>query len=314
MGARNLDRVRLAIGLRSTVQSLSLVGMAAGVFAEEGIDLAIARLETTGPAGMAGLLNGDWEFAEFGAVPVAQGAVNGMDPVMLLAAEKTHALYIAGGKGIEAPDNLKGREIGVLSLAGQTGYCALQTLNAWGLAEHVSITPLTRYPDIFEAVRTGKIAAGVLTADYLFAASPEEGLGILSDLGAQFAFQGPVLATTRSFVTEHRDIVKRMVRAYGRAIHVFKTQPDLVLDVLERHLGFAGDDGVRRIYEFYRPRFSKIPYPSVNGLENVLASVQQQKSPEQRITVADIYDSTFLDELKGEGFFDSLYGVAETTD
>jgi len=298
------SRVRLAIGLRSTAQSLSLVGLAADTFAQCGIDLEIAQIETAGPAGIDGLLQGRWEFAEFGAIPVVQWAMEGKDPVILMAAEPVSALYILGGPGVSTANDLVGGRIGVLTRAGQTGYSALEMLDRWDLRDGVDLAELMKYPAIYDGLLRGDIRGGVLTADYRFAA-PEGALSVLADLGKEFGFQGPLLATTRQFLAANRDIVERVVEGYCGAIRAFKTRPDIAVPVLQKHLPFVDVDGIARIHAFYAARFSDIPRPSVAGLEAVIESCSQKAAGERLLAVGDVYEPGVLDALERRGIFDA---------
>ncbi|MGY3138374.1 ABC-type nitrate/sulfonate/bicarbonate transport system substrate-binding protein [Bradyrhizobium sp. USDA 4501] len=312
--APQLEKVRLAIGLKSTAQSLALVGLAAGSFREAGIALEISGMETAGPAGIKGLVEGDWDIAEFGAVPVVQWALEGHDPLILLAAEPRPALFIVGAPDVKEPAQLRGREIGVLTAAGQTGYCAAQMLGRWGLsAADVSIASLKRYPVIFDMVRTGRIAAGVLPADYRFAAAPSEGLSALADLSEEFEFQGPVVVTTKRLAAARPDLVSRIVEGYSRALHAFKTRPDVARATLRAHLDFTDEAGVARIHEFYAPRFSRIPRASPTGLQNVLNSFADEYPAAASMGPQEVYDSTFLDALERDGLFDRLYDPTGTS-
>jgi ABC-type nitrate/sulfonate/bicarbonate transport system substrate-binding protein len=310
MPLTRFEIVKLALGLRSTAQSLALVGLAAGTFREAGIDLRIERMETAGPAGIKGLVEGDWQIAEFGAVPVAQWALAGKDVAILLAAEPVSALYILGAKSMLTPASLAGGRIGVLSRAGQTGYSALEMMKRWGLPDLIELAELGRYPVIFQEVQAGRIAGGVLTADYRFAASESDDLPVLADLGREFAFQGPVLATTRAFIAEHEDTVARVVRGYSAAVHVFKTRSDIVLPVLKRHLPFASPESIRRIHAFYAGRFSRIPRPSVEGIQAVIDSLRRARPETRNMAAAELYAGQFIDDLEQQGFFDALYGEA----
>jgi len=78
------DRIRIVTGLRATLQSLGWIGMEAGVFKRLGLEVTFPRLETGGPEAAAGLIRGDWEFAETGSSPLIQGVIDGHDTVILL--------------------------------------------------------------------------------------------------------------------------------------------------------------------------------------------------------------------------------------
>lgn len=306
-----IEKVRLAIGLKSTAQSIALIGLAAGSFRQAGIDLEVVSMETAGPVGIAGLLKGDWDIAEFGAVPVVQWALQGHDPLILLAAEPRPALFMVAAKDVHEPHELRGREVGVLTAAGQTGYCAAHMLRRWGLSSgDVTIASLNRYPVIFDRLRAGQIAAGVLPADYRFAASPEEGLSALADLSEEFEFQGPVVVATRRLANSRPDLASRIVEGYVRALHAFKTMPEITCAALAAHLDFTDEAGVSRIYDFYAQRFSRIPRASLTGLQNVLDSFRAEYPVAATMRPEHVYEPAFLESLERNGLFADLYGLA----
>ncbi|MBN9473975.1 MAG: hypothetical protein ABS43_11565 [Bordetella sp. SCN 67-23] len=289
-----LPTVRLALGLRSTAQSLGVIGHDAGVFREQGLDLVIAREETAGPEGVRGLVAGEYDLAEFGAVPLVQAVYEGHDPVVLLAAEQTNAMYLLGAARIGAPGELAGQKIGVLSIAGQTGVSATAMLDKWALPrQDVELVELGTYPAIYRALQDGRIAAGVLTADYGVAGSVAFGLHRLADLGQELRFQGPIVATTRRYARAHPDRVQRAVTAYVRTIELFVEQPQRVLASMQRHLGFLDHAQALAVHDFYSRRFQRQPHPSAAGLQRVIDLYAGGSRPALRLE--DVWDRTFLD-------------------
>ncbi|MEO7402257.1 MAG: hypothetical protein ABIU95_01150 [Burkholderiales bacterium] len=284
-------RVTLALGLRSTAQSLGVIGRDLGVFAAHGVDLAIIREETAGPEGLRGLIDGDYEFAEFGAVPIVQGAFEGKDPLILMAAEPVSALYILGRTGVSAPSNVTC--VGVLSAAGQTGFSARKMLERWGRGDAAQLVPLGTYPKIYRALAAGEIDAGVLTADYRLAGELAHGFHALVDLGAEFRFQGPVVATTRRLRDRDPERVRAVVAAYVDAIARFKSSPAEVVPILKRHLGFVDDAQAEAIQRFYAARFQARPLASVEGVARVIATMAGDY-PGVTLRAEDLCDASFV--------------------
>jgi ABC-type nitrate/sulfonate/bicarbonate transport system substrate-binding protein len=295
----SLRRVTLALGLRSTAQSLGVIGRELGVFAKHGLDLQIVREETAGPEGARGLLSGEFQFAEFGSVPIVQAGIDGHDPLILLAAEPVSALYILGGAGIHSPAALRGRPVGVLSKAGQTGFSALNMFERWGLAGQVSLEPLGTYPKIYEALAEGRVAGGVLTADYKLAGELAYGFSQLADLGAEFGYQGPVVATTRRLRDSAPDLVAAVVRAYVDSIRLFKQSAKEVVPVLKRHLGFVDEAQTLAIHAFYRDRFRDFPLASDAGIARVIASFTASHTSAASLTPSDLHDPSFVQAAVG---------------
>ncbi|MGB8749544.1 MAG: hypothetical protein WCD54_26800 [Pseudolabrys sp.] len=64
-------------------QSTAWLGAEAGVFKKRGIDMTMPAIAVGGPEAAAGLIRGDWEFANTGTVPVAEEVLKGRDVVIL---------------------------------------------------------------------------------------------------------------------------------------------------------------------------------------------------------------------------------------
>ena len=297
---------RIAVGLRSTTQSISIVGIQCGQFEIEGLSLELAQLETAGPVGVRGLQDGDWEFAEFGAIPVVQAAAQGHDVVIIASVEPRSALFLMACARIDSPSGLSGGRIGVLSSEGQTGFLARLITEKWGIADQVTLAPLQTYPNIYRALRSDTIEAGVLSADYRFDGEHEARLNALVDLAQVLEIQGPCIVTTRAFIRRHPDFVRAYVAGYVRSVHLFKTKPEIVLPILQRHLGFA-DPVIRQIYDFYAPRFQATPRPSHAGVIRAIEEVGRSVASADALRPEDICDLSFIDGIESSRFITRLY-------
>ena len=292
-----MKKLTLALGLRSTAQSLSVIGRELGLFAKHGLDLQIVREETAGPAGVRGLLNGDFELAEIGAVPLVQAALEGGDPLILLAAERVSALYIVA-RGHLSAQALRGGQIAVLSEAGQTGHSAKAMLQRWGLENDVRLLALHTYPAIFAALRDGEIQAGVLTADYRIVGELAHGFTVLADLGLEFGYQAPVLATTRKQRDRDPQKLADAVAAYVESIRHFKEDSARVVPILCRHLGFVDYAQAASIRSFYAARFQDKPLASMDGIARIIASFSKQHPAALKLKPHDVYDPAYVEALE----------------
>jgi len=200
-----------------------------------------------------------------------------------------------GAAHVDAPHALAGQRIGVLSIPGQTGVSAAAMLDKWKLRrEDVELLELGTYPAIYRALQEGRIAAGVLTADYGVAGSVAFGLRRLADLGQELRFQGPIVATTRGYARAHPERVQRAVDAYVQTIALFLDQPDRVLESMKRHLGFLNHEQALAVHAFYARRFQRRPYPSEAGMQRVIDLYAPSYS-RSALRLDEIWDRSFLD-------------------
>jgi ABC-type nitrate/sulfonate/bicarbonate transport system substrate-binding protein len=295
----NLE-ARIAVGLRSTTQSISIIGMETGQFEAAGLSLKLAKLETAAPAGVRGLQTGDWQFAELGAVPVVQAAIAGNDAVIIASVEPSSALFLMTSARIDSPAAVAGGRIGVLSIEGQTGFLAGLVAQRWNIADDVTLVPMQTYPNIYRALRAGEIEAGVLSADYRFDGEHEARLNALVDLAQLLQLQGPCVVTTRDLIRRQPETVHRFMAGYVQAIHLFKTQPERVLPLLKRHLGFA-DPVILQIYNFYAARFQSIPRPSRAGIVRAIEEITGKDQSTALLQPEAICDLSFIEQMERSG-------------
>src|SRR6185436_2004473 len=75
--------VRVVTGLLATWQSTAWLGAEAGVFKKHRIEMTFPAVAVGGPQAASGIINGDWEFAHTGTLPVAEEVLKGRDIVIL---------------------------------------------------------------------------------------------------------------------------------------------------------------------------------------------------------------------------------------
>ena len=157
--------VRIAIAIRATLQSLGWIGTEAGIFHRLGLHVTFPAMDVALEA-VAGLLRGEWDFAEIGGAPIVQGGLEGHDTVMLLAAERAPVagVYLIARQDVTEPAHLREGRIGVLSETGQLAMSARAMLREWGIT--ATLVPLGTLPKIYAALRAQDIDAGMLTEEY----------------------------------------------------------------------------------------------------------------------------------------------------
>ena len=230
-------KVLMTTGLRATSHSIAWIGNEAGVFRKHGLDVNFPTLEVGGPETAAGLMRGDWHFVQTGTVPIAENVLNGGDAVILLRniGPNQVGLFVVARAEFTKLDQLAGKRVGVLSdpYSSQAGTMARLTLEKAGVTATYVI--LGTYRNVYKALAAGEIDAGTLPIDFRFLGQSQYGWNYFET--AAFGVP-PVFATTRGLIASDRDLVLRTVRGFLETIHLFKTQPDVVVPLLQRFLNF----------------------------------------------------------------------------
>ena len=300
------NRIRIVTGLCATVQSLGWIGMEAGIFRRLGLEVTFPRLETGGPEAAAGLIRGDWEFAETGSSHLIQGVLDGHDTVILLtptAPSPSGTTIILTRPEISEPGQLNGMRIGVLTGTGQTTISLRVALRTWGVT--ATLDPLGTFGRIYAALGSGEINAGTLPFDYRFRGPREFGLNVIETPST--GFSPAAVGCTRRLITANRSIVARLVKGYVEAIHLFKTMRADVVPLLQQFLGFKDRGAVEAAYDFYAPRFQPLPRPSASGIQKLLHELAVDRPAAGVLWFSAVIDGSFLDELDRNGIVRDLY-------
>ncbi len=299
------DRIRIVTGLRATIQSLGWMGTEIGIFKRNGLEVTFPKPESGGPEAAAGLIRGDWEFANTGSSPLIQGVLDGHDTVILFTptAPTTSGNPVLARPGISEPGQLSGTRIGVLTETGQNTIALQVALRTWNVT--ATLVPLGTNAKIYAALGAKEIDAGVLPFDFRFLGPREFGVNVIDTPGT--GFSPAAVGCTRRLIATNRPLVARLVRAYVETIHLFKTERAAVIPLLQQFLMLKDRGAVEEAYNFYVPIFQASPRPSASSLKTLLAELALKQPSANKLPVDAVVDLSFLDELEQSGFIRNLY-------
>jgi ABC-type nitrate/sulfonate/bicarbonate transport system substrate-binding protein len=299
------QRVRAAAGLLATWQSTTWLGAEAGVFKKRGIDMTVPAVAVGGPEAAAGLVRGEWEFAHTGTLPAVEQVLQGRDVVILATPTTDFAkAFIMARKEVSNLAQLSGKKVGILTETGQTSVATRISIEKAGAS--AIYLPLIKFERIYAALAAGEIDAGALPVDLRFAGEVRYGWHAFPI----DAFDTPsIFATTRKLITANRGLVTAVMQGFVETIHLFKTRPDIVVPLLQRHLKIEDQDVVQKIYAYHVPVFEKVPRPSSAGMREVRDYFAAKYPAAASLTESDIADPSFIDELERSGFIDRLYSA-----
>jgi hypothetical protein len=300
-------RVRMTTGLRAASQCMAWFASESGMFRRNSLDVSFPRLEVGGPEAAIGMTRGDWEFCQTGTLPIAEGVLNGRDPVILLRNAAPHVgLFVMTRREFAELAQLAGKRVGVLTDAysGQTGVNTRRTLEKAGVT--ATYPGLGTYEKIHAAMAAGEIDAGAAPIHLRFQGERQHGWHAFPmdtlDLPSVFA-------TTRTMIASNRDVVLRAVRGMIEAIHLFKTRPDVAVPLLQRFLNLADPGAAQDLHAHYVPLFSRTSKASLgDGMQGLRDTFAGRYPAVARMQESDIVDSSFIDELERSGFVEHLYG------
>lgn len=153
-------------------------------------------------------------------------------------------------------------------------------------------------------------APGIVDAGIISPPSNLQGLKIglkemvdVSDLGIPFA--NSPLNTTRSYISSHRDVVLRALRAYCEAIQQIRLDKESALKILAKYARVEDPEILQEVYRIYGSKhLEKVPYVRLEGVEEILRTLGKEAGSAK---AADFVDNSLLRELDQEGLFRRLF-------
>ena len=135
---------------------------------------------------------------------------------------------------------------------------------------------------------------GVSTALYQ---AQMRGYNMLADISALgLPYQATGVATTRKFIRERTDVVRRYIKAHVEAVHRFKTDRETSMKVLAKTLAMSDKQLLERTYEgaVVEHKLPAKQYPTLKGLKTSWPATRKrsQRRPKSLSTSISSKSST----------------------
>lgn len=304
--ADGAKKIRLAYAGWELGTAVAYVGVDAGLFKKNGLDIEEIPIRDTLSAGVQSLIGVDLLIGFGNPLAVLQPVANGAD-VTLLGSHVSFDQYGMGvASSITAIKDLKGKKVGVSALGAKSDLVARVILRRAGLdpAKDVEMVAAGLSPARALAISKNLLQGAPLSED-VAAEAKKLGIKIL-DVKAVPSVTD-LLITTRSYVKREEEAVRRFMRGYTAAIHHFVSSRDHSLAILKKYFPSSQGMTVDTMYDSFSAQLRPLPElnnEAIQALVDVGAAVDQRT---KSLKPADIVEPRFLEELKGSKFLKDLY-------
>lgn len=282
----------------------------ARLFDKQGLDVELIYIAGSSMV-VQSMLAKEIPISEIAIPAVVQANLAGADMVMLAGPNHKPGQKIMVKPEIKAVEALKGKKIGISRFGTSDDFLLRYALNQWNLRadRDVALIQLGGSPEILAGLSSGTVDAGLLSSP-LHLRAVKLGFSLLADLSnSGIDYQGAGVVTTRSFVRENSDVVRRYVRAYVEGLHRLKTDKSFSLKVLAKYTRIAEPEALEETYQHYAIKvMPRVPYPTTKGIQTVLDEIGTRNAKAKTLTPSSLIDVSFLTELEQSGFIKSLYG------
>jgi ABC-type nitrate/sulfonate/bicarbonate transport system substrate-binding protein len=297
------QKVRLNWGAISGVMSSIWVAQEEGLFKKQGLDIELIHIPSTSRA-IQSMLSGEIHFTTADALNSIQAVGAGADVVMICEGINRFVFSIMARPEVKRLADLKGKKIGITRIGSSTHTAVLFAVNKAGLgANDFSLLQLGEVPNILTTLLAGQIDAGALSPPTNSRAK-KAGLFELLNLGTDGPeYPSTVIASTKGYVKANPDITRRMVRAIGEGLAIFKNNRQIGIRAIQKYARLQDSDILEDTYVQFRDAFDAIPYVSKSGILTLIASLGEKEPKIRQLKYEDVADMRFVAEVEKEGFF-----------
>ena len=299
-------KLRLAYAGWEIGTAVAYIGVDAGLFKKNGVDIEELPIRDTLSAGVQSLLGVDLLIGFGNPLAVLQPVAVGAD-IAVIGSHVSFDQYGMGvGSAINSIKDLKGKKVGVSALGARSDLVARVMLRRAGLdpSKDVELVAAGLTPARALAL-TKNLVQGVPLNQDVAAEAQKIGIKVLEMKSVPVMTD--LLITTRSFVRRDEEMVRRFMKGYATAIQYFVSKRSESLEILKKYFPGSQGGGVDAMYDAFSAQLRPLPELNDEALQafvDVGAAVDQRT---KKLKPADITEPKFFDELKNSKFLKDLY-------
>jgi NitT/TauT family transport system substrate-binding protein len=306
-----MTRLNVGYSAVSADQLPAWVAKDSGIFAKNGLDVQLIFF-TGGSTAILALVSGDVPITQVSGPGLVSSGLGGSDAVFVAAGIISLNYVLMGKPGVKSIEQLKGGTLAISRFGSATDSIARFALKKVGLSvgKDVTLIQVGSGPERLGALQTGRVTAAVINPPSSFIAE-QRGMAVIADVAQMgLVFQHTGAATTKKFIREHNDIVRRYVRAHVEAVHKMWTDKEATIRALGKYMGGGLSREIldkSRDNVMHETLYPKKQYPSLEGLKTVIEDLAERDPRAKTAKPEQFVDNTFIRELDQSGFIDGLY-------
>jgi len=303
--SRGLKKVQVGVPAVSMGNIVIYFTKEAKIFEKYGLDVEPIVVAGSGIASKA-LISGTVQISPIATPTVINSVLSGSDMVILAHTMPGVIQYLMARPDIKQPADLKGKKAGITTFGSTSDVVLRIALKHFNLEPIKDVALLTfgAQPEVFAALQSGAVQVGALSFP-LYPKAAKLGMRELikfGDLGVE-DINGTVI-TTRTFVTQHRDLALRFMRAFTRGMHRYRTDKEFSKRVLAKYGKINDEEILEGTWQDYAPNMQKNPRPSLKAIQFLVENQFQGKKPLPK--PEQFVDFSIVDQLEKSGFIDSV--------
>jgi NitT/TauT family transport system substrate-binding protein len=268
------------------------VALSQGFFKDERLDVSIIQMAP--PVAVTALSKGDVDMIDTPSDSVT-GYTKGLPFRIVYEAWNKSPWVIIGKTSLNSIPDLKGKVIGIHASGTAPDAYLRAALKSANLTEKdVQLLHLNGTQDIFTAVISGKVDAGVISPPF-DAQAGEQGAHVVAFIGDYLQLPYIGLATTVPYLQQHHEAVVGAIRALWRANSWIRSNPDGAAQLISQNIGVTPNIA-QQTYKTMVPLLTTTGETSTAGLQQNIQMLEEVSNTKINVNLQDLVDNGPLKE------------------
>lgn len=302
------ERLRVAYSAISGAMLTPWVGVDAGIFKKNGLDVQLVYI-AGGSTAAAALIGGDVQLILASGDGLIRARLQGVDLVSFADITATFPFSLMARPEISNAEELKGKRLGVTRFGTSTHAALTAGLKHFGISTNeVTILQMGGIPEIFTGMQAGAIAGGVLSPPINIKAK-KAGIKELLDIGSlKIPFQTNTFIVKGEFIQRNPETMRKLARSIVESIHKIKTGAEFTEKVLAKYTKLDDPEILGETYRIFALNYlPRVPYPTEEAVRQRLRELAASDAKARTANPKDFIDSRWIKELDDSGYINRLY-------
>jgi ABC-type nitrate/sulfonate/bicarbonate transport system substrate-binding protein len=293
--------------LASATQTPYYVAVEAALYKYYGLDVVPVQF-SGGTQTIMALIAGDVQINTSGGPAAINARLKGGNVIIMGTNVGVFPYILYVGQGIDKPQDLKGKRVGVAGFGGATQFAMIYALRKLDLNPEIDVvmTTIGSAGARLSAIVSGAISATLIQPPESLRAK-ELGLKPMLDLAKSgVKFPSNQVTTTVDFIRSNRESAKKFMMGSIAGLAKLRSDRQFTIKVMEKYLHIAEPKLLNEAYDYWVSIYSPKFYADPQEIETYFA-LSNIKGKAQ-----EIVDNSIVAELDREGFFDQVnkkYGL-----
>ena len=310
--AQKLQRVRVALSTPTPHMAPLWVAKDKKFFEKHGLDVQMI-LVSGGTLVAQMLISGELQMSANAPASLINLLAGGQKLSFFLGLSNTSPFTLVTQPNLRKAEDLRGKRLGTARFGGSSHISALIALEYLKLdpkRDKIILVQTGVDPERMAALEAKAIDAAMLQRVATKVMTSKGFYPLLNMQKSKVPYQNTGLSMKRDYAEANPKTVDGVVRAVLEAYgYIFtKENKESVKQIIAKNLRLSGPEAAEDFYEETLEELDRKPYPTLEGTRTVIKYVAEQNPKAASVKAEDLIDTTWLDKLEKEGFFDKAYG------